>query len=161
MQIHPTHHHLTLSSFLSSPTIHFIHEVIAKTCSFNPRGSSLLQRPVCVVHLEHVHILVDKCRFNLDPREISLKGWVVIRRQSQLPILVCKSRAVNASFRSTHQHQFFDSPPRFETRLSHTCNGNQMMVNLCLPLKMARQGHLDMGQVCTHLFHQDNLLSDQ
>jgi hypothetical protein len=56
MRIHPMPHHPTLSSFLSSPTIHLIHKVISKTRSFNPRGSSLLQRPVCVVHLEHVHI---------------------------------------------------------------------------------------------------------
>ena len=73
MRIHPTPHHPTLSTFLSSPTIHLIHEVIPETTAFDSCSGRLLQCTVCVVHLKYVYILVDKCSLGLDTEQVPLE----------------------------------------------------------------------------------------
>ena len=81
MRIHPTPHHPTLSTFLSSPPIHLIQNIISKITAFNPCSGRLPQSAVCVVHLVNIYILINKCSLCLDAEQMTLELRVVIRQQ--------------------------------------------------------------------------------
>ena len=102
MRIHPTPHQPALSTFLRSPPIHLIHKFISKATAFDPRSGRLPQRAVCIVHLKHVYIFVDKCSLGVDTQQVSLECRVVIRQRGQSSVLICKCRPMNASLGGTY-----------------------------------------------------------
>lgn len=98
MRTHPAPHHPTLSSFLGSPSIHFIHKIIPKSTAFDPCSRRLPQRAVGIVHLEYIYILVDECSLCLNAEQISLERRVIVRRRCQLAMFIRKGRPIMATF---------------------------------------------------------------